>query len=95
MKPFFVVEPKISRKAGTGVGDRPVFVKINFLVFYGPPESFNKDIVVHPAPALPGPGLGSPAPPVYADFNALTLQTRRELVTRILRALVGFENPGL
>ena len=82
MKPLFVVEPKISHKAGTGFGDRPVFVKINLLVFYGPPESFNKDIIVHPAP------------PVHADLDAVALQTRRELVARILRALVGIENPG-
>lgn len=49
MQPLFIVELKIGRKAGPDFGDRPVFAKINLLVFHGLPESFDKDVVVHPA----------------------------------------------
>jgi len=52
MQPFRVVELKIGGQLFPRFQDRPIIMKIDFLVLDRPPESFHKDIVKEPATAV-------------------------------------------
>ena len=49
MQPFRVVEPEISSQLFPRFQDRPIIMKIDFLVLDRPPETFHEDIVKEPA----------------------------------------------
>lgn len=52
MKPFRIIEAKVSVHAGPGLGNGFIAVEIDFLVFDGPPETFHKDVIQSTAPAV-------------------------------------------
>jgi len=52
MKPFGLVKTKIGSQSLQGFLNRPVIMKINFLVFNRAPQSLHKDVVIKPAAAF-------------------------------------------
>jgi len=80
MQPFRVVKPKIGGQLFPRFLDRPVIMKIDFLVLDGPPESFNEDIVKEPAAA------------VHTDPNLGFLQKSSKSITCELASLIRIED---
>ena len=80
MKPLRVVEVEVGAEMGTSLGDRPVIMKVDFLVFDGYPEPFDEDVVIDPAPAD------------HADANARLFEDVQELKGRKLGYLVRVED---
>ena len=54
VRPLFVVEPKIRSEMRPGLGDRPIFVKIDLFVLDRTPKAFDEDVVVDPAASAEG-----------------------------------------
>jgi hypothetical protein len=52
MKPLRVIKTNITGQPLPCLVDRPVIMKINCLVFNGPPEPLNKDVVIEPTAAI-------------------------------------------
>ena len=82
MKTFLVVPPEIGRQAVFGLGDIPVVMKIDFLLFDRPPEAFHEDIVQGSASAI------------HADPDGMRFQEIDEDLGRILGPLIGIEDLG-
>ncbi len=80
MRPFVVVVPEERSQADSRFQRRPVFLQVHFLVFDGPPQSFDEDVVQNPTTS------------VHADFDAMVLEDLRKSPVHVLRPLVGVED---
>lgn len=58
MEPLRVIEVEIGAEMGPRLGDPPIIMKVDFLVFDGSPETFDEDVVIDPAATI------------HADANA-------------------------
>jgi hypothetical protein len=52
MKPLHIVEEQVSGQTIMGLGDRLVVVEIDLLIFDGPPQALDKDVVKDLATAV-------------------------------------------
>ena len=64
----------------TGIGDRLVGMEVDLLVFDGPPETLDKDVVEYPATAI------------HSDPDIVFLQQPGKRTAGKLAALIGVEN---
>jgi hypothetical protein len=83
MKSLHIVEEEVSGEATAGLEDCLVVMEIDLLIFDGPPETLDKDIIVYPATT------------VHADTDILLLQPTGKLSACKLAALIGIEDLGL
>ena len=52
VEPLVVVKPEVSLQVTSGIGNRCVLMKVNFLVFDATPETLNENVVEGPATAV-------------------------------------------
>ena len=80
MNSLRVIENEVFIEASTGFRDSQILVEVDLLIFDCPPETFDEDIVINPAPAI------------HTDADALSGENLRELPAGKLGTLIGIEN---
>ena len=82
MEPLPVVPLEIGRQAIFGLGDIPIVMEVDFLLFDGPPETFHEDII-----------QGS-SPSIHADLDGVGLEKIQKSFGGVLGSLIRIEDLG-